>query len=69
MDAFTYIIDIFTYTSDEENLPVNEERPGRHTIGSGQGGCVIAWDASFLIAYLTTATPFYCVSSFIKMFC
>ena len=41
MDAFTYIIDIFTITSDVEDLPKNEESP---TGGSGANPpvCVIA---------------------------
>ena len=62
MDVFTYIVDIFASTSDDEDLPTNEENPS-----SGPGNpplCVIAWDASFPIAYLMTATPFYCTSSF-----
>ena len=41
MDVFTYIVDMFASTSDEENLPKNEENPGS---GPGAGGpaCVIA---------------------------
>ena len=50
MDVFTYIVDLFAITSDEEDLPKNEENPGSGP-GAGQPACVIAWDASFLIAW------------------
>ena len=53
MDAFTYIIDVFTVTSDDEGLPTNQEAAGS---GAPPPICVIAW---FVIAYLTNATPFY----------
>ena len=53
MDAFTYIVDLFTVTSDGEGLPTNEDGGGT---GAPPPICVIAW---FLIAYLTNATPFY----------
>lgn len=57
MDTFTYIFDIFSSTSDDEGLPTNEESPSSNP-GAGPPMCTIAWDPSFLIAYLTTATPF-----------
>ena len=44
MDAFTYIVDMFTITpSDDEDLPKNEENPSGG-IGGYPVACVIAWD-------------------------
>lgn len=58
MDTFTSIADIFANTSDEDaSIPRNEERGGQN-FGS-TSYCVIAWDALFLIAYLTTVTTFF----------
>ena len=51
MDAFTYFIDLFTFASDDEDLPTNEEDPRSSGSANGPPGCVIAWDASFPSAY------------------
>ena len=42
MDAFTYIIDKFVFTSDDEDLPKNEEDPTGGGSGNPPPGCVIA---------------------------
>ena len=41
MDAFTYIVDLFTIASDYEDLPRNEEDPSGGP-GAGPPVCVIA---------------------------
>ena len=49
MDVFAYIYDLFVDTSDEGDVPTN---PDNGTSGNGGNGCVIAWNAPFLIGLL-----------------
>lgn len=55
MDVFSYVFDLFASTSasDDENIPTNEDGNRNPFQQSSGSYCVIAWNASFLIAYLT----------------